>query len=150
MTKVVFWKLHYKFSLWERLKAGGEGDDRGWNSWMASPTQWTWVWVTSGSWWWTKRPNVLLSMGLQRVGHDWAAELNWIEHCKSWELVIEELPVFLTTVGQGLASWWYILWKSGGCLKYLSYLHKSNPFLVQNEEFGGFLQFSCSNKTEKF
>ena len=63
---------------WERLKAGGEGDDRGWDGWMASPTQWTWVWASSGSWWWTGRPDVLQSMGLQRVGHDWATELNWI------------------------------------------------------------------------
>ena len=64
---------------WERLKAGGEGDDRGWDGWMASPTQWTWVWVNSGSWWWTGRPGVLQSMGSQRVGHDWVTELNWTE-----------------------------------------------------------------------
>ena len=62
---------------WERLKAGGEGDDRGWDDWMASPTRWTWVWVSSGSWWWTEKPGVLLFMGSQRVGHDWATELNW-------------------------------------------------------------------------
>ena len=60
---------------WERLKAGGEGDDQGWDDWMASPTQWTWVSVNSGSWWWTGRPGVLQSMGSQRVGHDWVAEL---------------------------------------------------------------------------
>ena len=64
---------------WERLKAGGEGDDRGRDGWMASPTQWTWVWVNSGSWWWTGRPGVLQSMGSQRVGHDWATKLNWTE-----------------------------------------------------------------------
>ena len=52
---------------------------RGWDGWMASPTQWTWVWVNSGSRWWTGRPGVLQSVGLQRVGHDWATELNWIE-----------------------------------------------------------------------
>ena len=56
---------------WERLKAGGEGDDRGGDGWMASSTQWTWVWAGSGSWWWTGKPGVLQSMGLQRVGHDW-------------------------------------------------------------------------------
>jgi len=61
---------------WERLRAGGEGDDRGWDGWMASPTQWTWVWVDSGSWWWTARPGMLWFMGSQRVGHDWATELN--------------------------------------------------------------------------
>ena len=64
---------------WERLKAGGEGDDRGWDGWMASPTQWTWVWVDSGSWWWTERPGVLQFMGSQRVGHDWVTEMNWTE-----------------------------------------------------------------------
>ena len=61
---------------WERLKAGGEGDSRGWDGWMASLTQWTWVWVNSMSWWWTGMPGVLQSMGSQRVRHDWT-ELNW-------------------------------------------------------------------------
>ena len=60
-----------------KLEAGGDGDDRGWDGWIASPTQWTWVWANSGSWWWTGKPGVLQSMGLQRVGHDWASELNW-------------------------------------------------------------------------
>ena len=60
---------------WEGLGAGGEGDDRGWDGWMASLTRWMWVWVNSGSWWWTGRPGVLQFMGLQRVGNDWATEL---------------------------------------------------------------------------
>ena len=60
---------------WEGLGAGGEGDDRGWDGWMASLTRWTWVWVNSGSWWWTGSPGVLRFMGSQRVGHDWAIEL---------------------------------------------------------------------------
>ena len=64
---------------WERLRTGREGDDRGWGGWMASPTQWTWVWVDSDSWWWTGRPGVLQFMGLQRLGHDWTTELNWTE-----------------------------------------------------------------------
>ena len=70
--------IHWKRSwCWERLRARGEGDgDRGWDGWIASPTQWTWVWVNSGSWWWTGRPGVLQSMGSQRVGHDWATELS--------------------------------------------------------------------------
>ena len=66
---------------WERLKVGGEGDDRGWDGWMASPTRWTWVWASSGSWWWTGKPVVLQSMGLQRVRHDWATELNELKSC---------------------------------------------------------------------
>ena len=61
---------------WERLKAG-EGDDRGWDGWMASLTQWTWVWASSRSWWWTGKPGLLQSMGLQRVRHNWVTELNW-------------------------------------------------------------------------
>ena len=61
---------------WERLKAGGEGDDRGWDGWMVSLTWWTWVWASSGSWWWTGRPGVLQSMRSQRVRHDWVTELN--------------------------------------------------------------------------
>ena len=65
------------------LGAGGEGDDRGWDGWMASPTRWAWVWVNSGSWWWTGRPGVLQFMGLQRVGHDRATELNWTHFLKT-------------------------------------------------------------------
>ena len=67
---------HLKRSWYsERLRVGGKVDDRGWDCWMASPTQWSWVWVSSGSWWWTGKPGVLHSMGSQRVGHDWVAEL---------------------------------------------------------------------------
>ena len=70
--ELTHWK---RLWCWEGLGAGGDGDDRGWHGWMASLTQWTWVWVNSMSWWWTGRPGVLQSMGLQRVGHDWATEL---------------------------------------------------------------------------
>ena len=59
---------------WERLKVGGEGDDRGWDGWMASLTQWTWVLVDSSSWWWTGRANMLQSMESHRVGHDWRTD----------------------------------------------------------------------------
>ena len=62
---------------WEWFGAGGEGDNRGWDGWMASLTLWMWVWVNSGSWWWTGRPGVLQSMGSQRVKHNWATELKW-------------------------------------------------------------------------
>ena len=63
------WKVA---DAWERLRAGGEGDDRRWDGWMAPPTQWTWVWVDSGSWWWTGRPGMLWFMGSQRVRHNCA------------------------------------------------------------------------------
>ena len=74
--ELTHWK---RLWCWEGLGAGGEGDDRGWDGWMASRTRWTWVWVNSGSWWWTGRPGMLQFMGLQRVGHDWETELNWTE-----------------------------------------------------------------------
>ena len=62
---------------WEKLKAGGEGDDRAWDSWMASPTQWTWVWVSSGSWWWTGKPGCCSPWG--RKESDTTEWLNWTE-----------------------------------------------------------------------
>ena len=73
--------LIWKKKPWcrERLKAGGEGDDRGWDGWMASPTQWRWVWVNTGNWWWTGRPGVLWSIGPQRFGHYRETELNCTE-----------------------------------------------------------------------
>ena len=78
-TLVTSWEelTHWK-RPWcrEGLGAGGEGDDRGWDGWMASLTRWTWVWVNSRSWWWTGRPGVLRFIGSQRVRHDWATELN--------------------------------------------------------------------------
>ena len=73
--ELAHWKRPW---CWERLRAGGEGNNEGWDGWMASPTQWTWVWVNSGSWWWTGRPGVLWFMRSQRVRHDWVTEkLNW-------------------------------------------------------------------------
>ena len=88
----ILWPPHVKSWLigrpwcWEGLGAGGEGADRGWDGWMASPTQWTWVWVDSSSWWWTGRPGVLRFMGSQRVGHDWSTELNWVHgHKFKWD-----------------------------------------------------------------
>ena len=61
---------------WEGLKAGGEGDSRGWDGWMVSPTRWTWVWASSRSWQRTGKPGMLLSVGSQKVEHNWATELN--------------------------------------------------------------------------
>ena len=74
--ELTHWK---KLWCWEGLGAGGEGDNRGWDGWMASLTRWTWVWVNSRRWWWTGRPGVLRFIWSQRVGHDWATELNWTD-----------------------------------------------------------------------
>ena len=69
---------HFKRSwYWEILKARGEGDDRGWDRWMASPTQWTWVWISSRSWWWTRKPGMLQLMGHKES--DMTEQLNWTE-----------------------------------------------------------------------
>ena len=87
---------------WERLRAGGEGDDRGWDGWMASPTWWISVWVKFGGWWWTWRPGVLRFMGSQRVRHDWGTELKWTELSPHWDdsdspayCYLEILDIFL-------------------------------------------------------
>ena len=68
------WKRSW---FWERLRAGGEGTNRGWDGWMASPTQWTWVWASSGRWWRTGKPGVLQFMGSQQVGHDLVTDWWW-------------------------------------------------------------------------
>ena len=81
----ILWPPHVKsWVIWKDPDAGKdwgweEKGTTGWDNWMASPTRWTWVWVNSGSWWWTGRPGVLRFMGSQRVGHDWATELNWTD-----------------------------------------------------------------------
>ena len=75
--ELTHWKRPW---CWEGLGTGGEGNDRGWDCWMASLTRWTWVWVNSGSWWWKGRPGMLWFMGSQRVVHDWATGLNWTQN----------------------------------------------------------------------
>ena len=70
--ELTLWKRPW---CWKSLKAGGEGNDRGWYGWMALPTQWTWIWVSSSSWCWTEKPGVLQSMGLQKS--DMTERLNW-------------------------------------------------------------------------
>ena len=87
-TLATWWKelTHWKSPwCWERLKSGGEGNDREWDDWMASLTLWTWVWASLRSWWWTGKPGVLQSMGSHRVRHGWGTELNW------WDLVYRVL-----------------------------------------------------------
>ena len=78
--------LEKSLMLGKRLKVEGEADNRGWDGLIASPTQWTWILVSSGSWWWTGKPGVLQSMGWQRVRHKWATELNWTEMFKCYSL----------------------------------------------------------------
>ena len=95
---------HFKrLWCWERLRAGGEGDNREWNGWMASSTQWTWVWVNSWSWWWTGRPSVFQFMGSQRVRHDQATSLYFFTFMH-WRKKWQPTPVFLPREPQGRGS----------------------------------------------
>ena len=93
--ELTHWKRPW---CWEGLGAGGEGDDRGWDGWMTSPTRWTRVWVISGGWWWTGRPGMLQFMRSQRVGQDWATELRLFtkikcNDCSTWK-ALQFTPVF--------------------------------------------------------
>ena len=115
----------------ERLKAGGEGDDRGWDGWMTSQTWGTQVSASSSSWWWTGKPGVLQSMGSQRVRHDWATELNWM--CTNQELICASKCREVVTVNSDyshfLESWEspelhgqnFIVWKSLQYCRHPSY-----------------------------
>ena len=80
-----YWKRPW---CWERLRAGVEGDDRGWDGWMASLIQWTWVWASSGRWWWTGKPGMLQSMGSQRVRHDWVTKQQYSTITKLWNIYL--------------------------------------------------------------
>ena len=88
---------------WQRLRAGGEEDNRRWDGWMASSPQWTWAWVDSGSWWWTGRPGMLQFMGSQRVGHNSATELT-LYRKRYWVWVINFQPLGLLLFTEKLTS----------------------------------------------
>ena len=114
--------------------------DRGWDGWMASPTQWTWVWVNSGSWWWTGRPGVMQFMGSQRVGHDWATELNWTELKQSLSQPGQEVKCFEGNKdhmarGRHLSSLWCqqhrLWWNSRSELRWLQSLIEPKETLVR-------------------
>ena len=109
----------------------GKGHDRGWHGWMASPTQWTWIWASSGSWWWTGWPGVLQYMGSQKVGHNWATQLNWtVSHLRAacstltnspqcdlgWELCSTGLiwaGCWLIELSTSLLERWKMRWLKG-------------------------------------
>ena len=98
---------HFKrLWCWEWLRVEGEGDSRGWDGWMASLTQWTWVWVSSRCWWWTGRPGLLQSMGSQRVGHDWATELNWVALDAQYVCFVLLCCGLAGSSPDGLSFWW--------------------------------------------
>ena len=94
--ELTHWKRPW---CWERLKAGGEGDDRGWGGWMASPTRWTWVWASSRGLRWTGKPGVLQSMESQRVRYNWVTELNRTEY------LFYSLLIYLAVSGLSCGTW---------------------------------------------
>ena len=100
MWRIYHWKRPW---CWERLKAGGEGNNRWWDGWMASPIRWTWVWASSGSWWWPGKLGMLQSMGSQRVEHDWSTELNWSLEFLVWSYKWKNLDS-LSVAAEGLLS----------------------------------------------
>ena len=91
--ELTHWK---RLWYWETLRAGGEGDNRVWDGWMPSPTQCTWVWVNSESWWWTGSPGVLQLMRSQRVGHGWANGLSWTCPYLEWSHLVSCLYIICT------------------------------------------------------
>ena len=110
---ILGWK---RLWCWEGLWVEGEGDNRGWDGWMASLTRWMWVWVNSGSWWWTGRPAVLQFMGSQRVRHNLATELNWTPYlCKTLHD-----PVFLFSLIATVLAWAFIICWLDCCLNFIS------------------------------
>ena len=111
--ELTHWKRPW---CWERLKAGGEGDNRGWDGWMTSLTQWTWVWASSRSWWWTGQPGVLQSMGLQRVGPDWVTELNWK---LNWKIL------------KDINEWSWLLWSWMGDSNFFNFIHRFYDILIK-------------------
>ena len=104
----------------EKIEGRKRRDDRGWDGWMASLTQWTWVWVNSWSWWWTGRPGVLQSMGSQRVGHDWATELDW-SSSDGEEDDSDSLKLMMMAPGTVYNAWrdlFYLILKTIPCNRY--------------------------------
>ena len=125
---------------WESLKAGEEGDDREWDGWMASLTQWTWVWASSRSCWWTGKTGVLQSMGLQRVRHDWANELNWFQET---QLSFVSFSLQVTTHHFSLASFKILF-------SFFFYMGFLQMILFVSHTASWVCRFVCVNKFGKF
>ena len=111
---------------WERLRAGREGDGREWDGWMTSPTQWTCIWVNSGSWWWTGRPGMVRFMGWQRVRPDWVTGLNWTEY-KDRILYKKLSRVFAAWLEQGSVQFSLDQWLSPVQLLWTTWLQYVRP-----------------------
>ena len=129
--ELTHWKRAW---CWERLKASREGNDRGWDGWMASPTQCTWVWVSSGSGRWIGKPGVLQFMGSQRVGHNWMTGLNWTEQYtlsailwgmsppRGWSVWFHKDSRLEHLHALEMAFWHYVIWSYEICFQNTSFL----------------------------
>ena len=124
--------------FWERLKAGGEGDDRGWDGWMASRTRWPWVWASSRSWWWTGRPCVLQPMGSQRVRHDWPTEMNWNEENINYRSYYKQDICFITWVQNKKSNFSYCSWKIPAYWYFITWKSSENPTSILFSHCVGF------------
>ena len=121
---------------------GGEGDNRGWDDWMTSLTQWTWVWVNSGSWWWTGRPGMLQSRGSQRVTHDWETELNLeLLNIQNWSL---KFLFYISESFPGSQSWDLIMVQfssvAQSCPTLSDPMNRSRPGLPVHHQLPEFTQ----------
>ena len=136
--ELTHWK---RLWFWERLKAGGEGEDRGWDGWMASLTRWTWVWAIFRSRWWTGKPGILQSMGSQRVGHDWVTEL-WFYVRSHRYLVstIHDLTIIPPSKRGNGGTFHY--WKEMGEARAMY-----SQWLVRREFWGALLQVDLCNSS---
>ena len=143
--EVTHWKRPW---WWERLKVGGEGNDRGWDGWMVLSNWWTWVWASSGSWWWTGKPGVLQSMVSQRVGHDWVTELTYRYYkTRRWEKRVMKLREGKRLWAQGwdqVPEW--VLWGSEQMSEVTSTVCSELPY-SQSEERETWLRGFMGGKT---
>ena len=126
---------------WERLRPGGERDNRGWDGWMASVTQWTSIWVDSRSWWWTRKPGVLQFIGSQRVKHDWVTELNslwglcfylvygFLFYAKALSLIRSYFLLLFTSIILGDGSKSTLLWLMSNNVKLAMFSPRGIEFL---------------------
>ena len=137
--ELTHWK---RLWCWKRLKAGREGNDRGWDGWMALPTWWAWVWASSGIWWWTGMSDILQSMGLHRLRHNWGTELNWIDYP---ELTRAKAQIYIYSILEIWLSWSWIA-STTNLLAETERLYVERQLRVKPWYFYNFVDSMCSTQ----